>query len=112
MEFKNPWLQDPARRRSTLEVPLRVVGEIQRLEAKDGAVQTTASILINKFLHELAKLNYDTGDRYSYQNAVLNARVTLHDNLGKPLIENTESRVAAPVTPTRPKRSRTKQAAS
>ena len=114
LEFKNPWLQDPQRIRSTIEVPLKIRGEILRLEAKDGALQTTASILIDKFLHELTtRLKLETGDRYGYQAAVLHCRITLCDIHGKPIGE--PAGVVASGSPieqpaTRSKRSRTKQA--
>ena len=97
LEFKNPWLQDPQRIRSTIEVPLKIRGEILRLEAKDGALQTTASILIDKFLHELTKLKLETGDRYGYQSAVLNCTITLNDANGKPIEYNSKTGETRPV---------------
>jgi hypothetical protein len=88
-EFKNPWLGDPNHSRSTLIVPTRVISEIKRIEPKDGAVQTTVSILTDKFLYELTKLNLLTADRASYHAAVLNARIVLCDSTGKPFGEPT-----------------------
>jgi hypothetical protein len=78
-EFKNPFLDVPKEEvtRSTLIVPHKIQAIIKNFEPKDGAIQTTISILLQKLTHELSTSGIETADRNAYHRAVSNCTLTL-----------------------------------
>ena len=79
MDYTNQYLglvgQDKLR--TTFEISQKDVAVIRALDPKAGTLQTTASILFKKLIHELKKSNIETGDFSAYQHAICAANITL-----------------------------------
>jgi hypothetical protein len=114
MEFKNPYLATPPKERSrtTLEIPFSVVSGVKKYEPKDGAIQTTVSILLDKFLNEYGKRNHEIGDRAAYHNAVCGATIVLPGQEQQSSVTGTDTSRGTVTKPTtRRKPAKSKQAA-
>lgn len=114
MEYKNHFanLPDADRVRTTVELPTTIKSVINKYDSRQGVLQIAFSVLFTKLTNELAKSNLTAGDYDKYRHAVANCVITLpveyYDT--KPGGADSEQRVPAPKSATRPKRNSTKQA--
>lgn len=117
MKYENQFADVPStdRARTTIEMPRKLEAQIKQYEPKTGVLQTTVSLLLTKLSHELTKSNIEPGDRAAYQHALASCILVLPSNYYPAIVGDPSAdgeRVAITITPTRPKRNRTRKAAS
>lgn len=79
MNYANQYLGLPREQklRTTFEIDLKDIAVIRSFDPKDGTLQTTASILFKKLIHELKQSKLEPGDFSAYQHAIGECHITL-----------------------------------
>lgn len=80
MTYKNQYLglDKSAKLRTTFEICLRDVATLRSFDPKEGTLQTTASILFKKLIHELKQSTVVTpGDFSAFHYAISECRIIL-----------------------------------
>ena len=79
MNYQNQYLglAHDEKLRTTFEISRVDASKIRQYDSKEGALQTTTSILIKKLINELDKSGIEVGDYSSYQRAVTDATIIL-----------------------------------
>ena len=122
MEYKNQYLGLPKEQklRTTFEIDIKDIAILRSYDPKEGTLQTTASILFKKLIHELKQSSVQLGDFSSYQHAIRNTHIILgvgyqsvftingikYHRVDETIVPDVVQRVAAPVPPTGTKRAR------
>lgn len=80
MTYTNQYLglDKPSKLRTTFEIGITDVAILRSYDPKDGTLQTTASILFKKLIHELQQSNIQPGDFSAYQSAICNCTISLN----------------------------------
>jgi hypothetical protein len=85
MKYENQYLNLPKEQklRTTFEIDLNDVAILRSYDPKAGTLQTTASILFKKLIHELKQSKLEPGDFSTFAAVIGDCTITLGGNLGQ-----------------------------
>ena len=82
MQYENPYLNTPPseHHRTTFVIPKRRMATLLSIHPKEGVLQTTAAILMEKLFNELERIKLTSYDQSRFEHAVANAVLRLEDD--------------------------------